>query len=380
MIYYLLPTSNINIYDHLECDTSNNNNPFLNMSLSKYLNEVKLKIDYYEKEWDIYKKYTNPFEYINTIVSGYNLSVAKYKPLSRSFFKMIEILNFFNIITFTGNVKTFHLAEGPGGFIEAVIKKRKNPGDLCIGMTLIDEQNDPNIPSWKKSEQFLKDNPNVHIECGVTNTGDILNIDNFKYVYEKYKNSIDLVTGDGGFDFSIDFNNQEGSIFKLLMAQIFYAICVQKEGGTFVLKIFDCFLYNTIDLLYFLSCMYKEVFICKPQTSRYANSEKYVICKNFRGNYDFDKLQNIMHQILNSAHIYRILNIKLPSFFTAKLEEINSIFGQQQLENINTTLRIIESKTRNDKIDTMVQSNISKCIKWCQKNNIEYHIFSKKIF
>ena len=40
---------------------------------------------------------------------------------------------------------------------------------------------------------------------------------------------MDFITGDGGFDFSIDFNKQEISISKLLFAQVIYAIVLQKK-------------------------------------------------------------------------------------------------------------------------------------------------------
>ena len=53
------------------------------------------------------------------------------------------------------------------------------------------------------------------------------------------------------------------------MAQVCYALCTQNEGGVFVLKLFDCFLSNTVDLLYLLSGCYNQVYITKPQTSRY---------------------------------------------------------------------------------------------------------------
>ena len=49
---------------------------------------------------------------------------------------------------------------------------------------------------------------------------------------------MDLITADGGFDFSMDFNQQEILIGKLLFAQIAYALCLQKRGGKFILKIF----------------------------------------------------------------------------------------------------------------------------------------------
>ena len=52
---------------------------------------------------------------------------------------------------------------------------------------------------------------------------------------------MDLITADGGFDFSLDFNNQEIIITKLLFAQMTYALLMQKQGGSFILKIFDTF-------------------------------------------------------------------------------------------------------------------------------------------
>ena len=45
----------------------------------------------------------------------------------------------------------------PVGFIEAFCYLRKNVLDRYHGMTLINE-NDTNVPGWKKSELFLKKN------------------------------------------------------------------------------------------------------------------------------------------------------------------------------------------------------------------------------
>jgi hypothetical protein len=99
-------------------------------------------------------------------------------------------------------MNSFHLAEGPGGFIEALANTRKNPNDKYVGMTILDDANDNNVPAWKKSEYFLRNNPNVFIENGATGTGDILCIKNFKHCADKYGSSMDLITADGGFDFS----------------------------------------------------------------------------------------------------------------------------------------------------------------------------------
>ena len=194
---------------------------------------------------------------------------------------------------------------------------------------------------------------------------------------------MDLITADGGFDFSLDFNSQERNISKLLFGQICYALCLQKQKGSFILKIFDCFMEHTIDLLYILSAFYEKVYITKPQTSRYANSEKYIVCKNFlvvnsAGVFPylkvaFEKLLNVTDN--NVENIARFLKIPISTFFITKLEEYNAIFGQQQIENIHQTITLIENKQKNDKLDAIIKSNIQKCTYWCVKYKIAYNTF-----
>ncbi len=58
---------------------------------------VKEQISDNISQWDNIKKFTNPYEYIHTSVPGYKFSVSRLKPLSRSFFKMIEIYNIFKL-------------------------------------------------------------------------------------------------------------------------------------------------------------------------------------------------------------------------------------------------------------------------------------------
>ena len=162
---------------------------------------------------------------------------------------MIQIIETFNLVEMSKEkINTFHLAEGPGGFIEALVNKRKNKLDKYVGITLLDNNDDYNIPAWKKSEIFLKANSNVYIETGKDKTGNILSYENLEDIIDKYE-KFDIITADGGFDFSMDFNSQEINITQLLYGQICYAICLQKMGGSFILKIFDSFMKHTIDML-----------------------------------------------------------------------------------------------------------------------------------
>ena len=51
---------------------------------------MKKQIDNYTINWDNYKKYTNPYEYIHTVIPFTKQSICKLKPLSRSFFIFLD--------------------------------------------------------------------------------------------------------------------------------------------------------------------------------------------------------------------------------------------------------------------------------------------------
>jgi hypothetical protein len=239
----------------------------------------------------------------------------------------------------------------------------------------LNDNYDKNIPTWKKTHSFLKENKNVFIENGADNTGNILSLENFIYCKEKYGSSMHFITADGGFDFSVDFNSQEINIGKLLFAQVCFALCMQKKNGSFVLKIFDCFMQHTIDILYLLSSFYKKVYITKPQTSRYANSEKYIVCSQFLFSSSSDfypfLLRAFTQMLCSNGNVFRFLKNPIPLYFSSKLEEYNSIFGQQQIDNIYFTISLIETKNKTDKIDNLIKNNIQKSINWCSKHDIE---------
>lgn len=379
----------------------------INESLSYYLNDIKHQIEAYEHQWEVYKKYTNTYEYIHTLIPYKKYCISKYRPLSRSFFKMIELLHFFGLnMDQERPIYSFHLAEGPGGFIEALVKYRANPQDRYIGMTLLDPSNNNyDIPAWKKSQSFLHANPNVTIETGYDKTGNILSLDNFVYMNKMYGGMMDLVTADGGFDFSKDFENQEMNMVQLLFGQIAFALCMQKQGGCFVLKVFDMFMQHSIDLLALLSSLYERVYVTKPNTSRPANSEKYIVCKGYLLNSSY-RLYPFLHKtfrrILDIGHsssvfVHRLFMHSVPIHyhFLNKLEEANVVLGQSQIENIYLTLSYIINESVPDdrgwdkneiilgggenpryvktKVHYLMKSNIQKCIQWCIEHNVSYN-------
>lgn len=342
---------------------------YINQSLRSYLHDVKKEIDKKVKEWDKYKKYTNNYEFINTTTSynNKNISVCSYHPISRSYYKMVEILNNFNF-SFPEHMTSFHLAEGPGGFIEALCNYRKCKHDQYYGITLMDNKDD--VPKWKKATSFLNENKNVKVIYGPKNDGNLYFKHNLLFLQNSFLHSIDFITGDGGFDYSADFNAQEESSINLIISEIIYAIVLQKKGGSFVLKVFDCFSNVMVEIIYILCYLYEEVHFMKPYTSRTANSEKYIICKNFRMVKNIDKIVNKLTKSFHNVESNQIMSIlqkPISDYFKTKLEEINYIFGQQQIENISYTMNLINDKTSDDKLEKIQNQNIMKCIKWCKK-------------
>ena len=131
------------------------------------------------KNWEYYKKIVNPYELVYTQRKYENFpdSICFLKPLSRSYFKMIEMLDLLDFFQRFPEepIRTAHVCEGPGGFIEALFdeaSKKKRKIQTSMAMTLKSKQS--NIPGWKRAAHFLQKNKNVHILFGEDETGDIM--------------------------------------------------------------------------------------------------------------------------------------------------------------------------------------------------------------
>ncbi len=326
----------------------------------------KIGNEKYKKNWEKTKKRTNLYELIHTTHSNKNMSVADHVPLSRSYFKMWEMLKEYKLLDKKTSIITAHLAEGPGGFIEAVKYYRKGYMDYMYGITL--RSTDGDVPGWNSSRKFLKKNRNVEICYGSDGTGNLYNINNIlHFASVTGRNNVELVTADGGFDFSTDFNNQERMFYRLFLCEVVTALSIQKKGGTFICKIFDIFHKFTYDILYILYSLYDELIIDKPNTSRPANSEKYIIARGFRGisNIFLKQLQDIV--LLWDNNITSIIGTPISKELIKQITKYNKIFINKQIININKTLDKIENKyTVRDLEETRKEQCIA-AVNWCNK-------------
>lgn len=335
----------------------------------KELKKTKEKIDNLDDtlDWDNSKKLTNPYELVYIKNKNYNNSITKFKPVSRSFFKLIEINNKFELVK-NFNLTISCLAEAPGGFVEALYYKYKKSNLNIYGISIYPSTT--KIPSWNKLNNIIR---SKKIKLLYGNLYKKESIKKYLLNFNNYK--ANLVTADGGFDFSKNFNEQELDSHHIIFNEIMVSILILKKGGNFICKIFDIFNLFTVQIIYLLNSLFKEVYLYKPNTSRTANSEKYIICKSFIGG--DNKLYNnckrlileIDNKLIKNKNIK--LNINVPNDFIHLINKYNKKYIEQQIFYLNKTLDIINKKYNNIEFNNMRKQQIKNGIKWCKDNDME---------
>jgi 23S rRNA U2552 (ribose-2'-O)-methylase RlmE/FtsJ len=317
-------------------------------------------------EWEIRKKITNPYE---AIFSGEEVSfpsLARVQPLSRSYFKMIEILHH---IKFWDNLPdtpfiSAHVCEGPGGFIQAVVErliqlKKQTKG--IYAMTL--KPTKSHIPGWRRSSHFLKKYNQVHLEYGADDTGNIL-IPGNQEAFRIRAAGAHLFTADGGFDFSVNYTNQEQMAFPLLLASFTMGLQTLSQGGTMIIKLFDIYGKATQDLLLGSALFFDKFTLYKPATSRPCNSERYFIGTGYHGSAKAElfirHLQEayVKHEQAPLTHLFKN---PWPVEIIAAIEEQIKWQENLQIRTITETLNL-----QKDSIYDNILQGIQLSREWCE--------------
>ena len=343
---------------------------YLHTPLHERLTALKNEIDRVApvSYWDDAKKITNPYEYIFlSLQRRMPWSIAAIQPLSRSYFKMIEL---WDLLDLSAN-SSAHSAEGPGGFLEA-IQVRTGTKIPMVAMTL--RSTERTVPGWRKSQAFLQNYPMVHITYGGDNTGNLYNLlnqDVFTAAAEQ-QGKAQLYTADGGFDFSADFNGQENTVQRLLIAEALAGLTTLTHGGTMILKLFDMKSRATLEFIWALSSCFERTALVKPHTSRPANSERYWIGSGFRGapTWIIEMFRGLTATDAPSGWTY--LFKEIPVFPPAWITGIQ-IFQEQvelhQFNKIQLTLRLIRTPSRETIHDLLIQ-NIRNSRTWCARHGV----------
>ena len=307
------------------------------------LDETKSKLDVLDKHAEYLRraaaKYLHEYELVKIL--------CKKQVISRAYFKLYEIIYFEPIITKL-NCDSFCICEAPGGFIECItdIRRKKNLQTRYLSISI----NDPNI----KYGNYFEKNNLLYGDITETTTLD----ETISEARHRFPYGLDLITADGGFDVKL-FEAQEIFSSKLLLCEIYLGLKIQKVGGMFIIKFFDMFSHNTIIYYLLLCSFYDYVKIIKPKSSRNCNSERYLVCCNFKGQTEVlnDILEIIKNYEINNKTVTKVY----PDFdFTnlqllKKLTTFNNIILYEQIKTINESIKMIHKR------DTYFQ-NLLLCI------------------
>jgi hypothetical protein len=180
-----------------------------------------------------------------------------------------------------------------------------------------------------------------------------------------------IITCDVTGDYEHDPINKEQLSFKTFFKYVLSSLKLQDIGGFTVYKIYDIMTRPSCQLIYYLTNFYETVEIIKPRTSRFSNSEKFVVARNFKGikQDEVEKLEEILHKWDNDLYC-RLLGVDIPETVENKFMEYNNYIVNKQCEYMDK----IFSLSYND--DSVAEKQLSafqnkKAIDFCKSFGIK---------
>jgi hypothetical protein len=345
MSYYILPKNIHNINVNPKCSYELPY-PYISYSLFNYYSLIEKQIfdmftndsDLSQNSFDCACKVINPYEFIFSKVPGSKFSVSKLKPKTNIFYDLLEIssnLNIFDSFKPSKDINFLHISSNHSDSVE------------CF--------------------EIFRDNYSDH------------------HLYFENYNIDDNVFNEINFDF-IFYETTSSNYFISLIQTIIVILRNQKLSGTSIIKVQDIFHKPVVDILYLLSSLYEKVYICKPNTNNVVTFDRYIVCKNFLYDEQSSNYLNVNYLSLilflkkiEDKNIASILDFDIPYYFKNKIDEINIIIGQQQLDALDQIITIYKNKNKHDKIESIKKNSIQKSVSWCEKYKIPYNKFTEKI-
>ncbi|XP_070494607.1 cap-specific mRNA (nucleoside-2'-O-)-methyltransferase 1-like [Chironomus tepperi] len=221
---------------------------------------------------------SNPFETIRSNIFQ-NRAAVKMANIDSMFDFMFTNPTDVNGNSVLGKNDLLYFADvcaGPGGFSEYVLNRKKWEAK-GFGFTL-KADND------FKLFDFIAGTPETFTPFyGTNGDGNVYDPENLKsfenLILNQTESGVHFMMADGGFSVEGNENIQEILSKQMYLAQCLCALLIVKTNGHFVVKLFDLFTPFSVSLIYLMHKCFTQISICKPNTSRPANSERYLVCK-----------------------------------------------------------------------------------------------------
>ena len=359
MSYFVLPKTNGAISIRPIFTTTPMNDVICcSQSLHSFYYNIKQKIETIccntDLNYEELIKSVNTYEYVFFKVPGSTHSVSKLTtlttPLTNEFYNLIELVSTHNVIDLVSCVvpiTTLHMASTNADSFACInLFRENNPFDKML-----------------HQESLLSQTQNQHLYCKI----DIM-----------FFNQMDQV--------------QTLDEYILYLVEIVLTVLEhQLQGGTSIIKIDYLFHAPVVEIIYILSHLFEKIYINKPNTSNVATFEKYIVCKHFIVNETITQEHALLAVKLKSLrttaaatnlipqqHIASITESGIPLYFMHKINDINIILGNQQLDAMNQIVCIVKNKQRDEKTEMTKKSSIQKAVSWCEKFKIPCNKFTEK--
>jgi len=285
------------------------NTCFNNLKEDDLITAKNLLDGFSKNKWNFFRDLVNPYEFGN---------IDKTKYINRAYFKLHEIIKVFDLEKIANkNIDFSGVCEFPCGFTKCILDNDVFSKSV-INVNIM--SNDDNKP---KLNNYYKQNINIDIV-------DITDKEQLKEVLKGKSHKSMLVTSDGGINENKEYSKKEVMHYRLKLCEIGTSLRLLDEGGVLVIKFFDFFTKPSIEMAYYLSFFFKEMYMYKPLTSRPTNSERYMICK-----YMVKRESNLVLNIPgNLENLSSFLSDNVPIEFSKKMKKASEHIINTQINNI----------------------------------------------
>jgi hypothetical protein len=338
MLYYLLPKIDTTLIVTPR-DTAEECPLYISHSLYKYSNAIQTKLKIIQKH-NTESAEENEYNFLqqtHAIHSSFN----KTDTHSELFYELVEFL-----IVSNNNYECFIT----------------QPTKILYITTRYDDSHN-SVEFIKKKYNYTHTNSYTHFN----NASDYFksnNTDKFEFMF---------------FELPV-YNFKDVNKYIINVLQIVMIIIkTQCDKGCCLIKINYIYHKPIIDILFLLSSVYSKIYLIKP-TLMDTTDYKYVFCKYFNNSPEQSHISNQNYKLLDTflnkpdlKNITQLIDYDTPAYFIYKINEINLIIGQQQLELCRQLLHIYMGQNQLYKLHQYKQKIIQKLVDWCVKMNIPYN-------
>lgn len=136
--------------------------------------------------------------------------------------------------------------------------------------------------------------------------------------------------------------------------------------GIAIIKLSSIYTKKSVAILYLLSIIFNKTYIVKPSVINILSSDIFVLCiGRLSKTIEYDET--------------RIPYMSIPTIFSCKIEEFNSVNGYRQLDSYDQLFNLLSNKNKIVKLELLKKTNIQKSVAWCEKHNIPHHKLGDKV-